>query len=101
MTKATRRTDRTRKPEISKGFPPARRAWAPAFLAALERSGSVRLAARLAGIGRSTAYDHRERNAEFATAWEAAADIGRRARQIYTDGVCPRCGRTKPGRRSP
>jgi hypothetical protein len=42
-------------------------------------------------------YDHRERNAEFATAWEAAADIGRRERQIYTDGVCPRCGRTKPG----
>ena len=77
-----------------------RETWTPVFLAALERSGSVRLAARLAGVGRSTAYDRRERDAEFAAAWDAAFETGRTERQIYVDGVCPRCGRPKLDRRS-
>jgi hypothetical protein len=74
------------------------REWAPAFLAALERSGSARQAARAAGIARSTAYERRERDDGFAAAWDAALEIGVTDRQLYVDGVCPRCGRPKLGR---
>jgi transposase-like protein len=43
--------------------------WADKFLAAL-RSATVSDAARAAGVGRSTVYDRRERDSEFASAWD-------------------------------
>lgn len=52
----------------------ARKDWAPAFLAALERSGMVSEAARAAGVGRRTAYDRRERDEQFAQAWDEALE---------------------------
>ena len=46
--------------------------WAPAFLLALEQSGLIRASARAVGIGTRTAYDKRERDPEFAAAWDTA-----------------------------
>ena len=40
------------------------------FLAALEQTGNARASARLAGIGRRTAYDWRARDPDFAKAWD-------------------------------
>ncbi len=46
--------------------------WVKVFLAALERTGNVRLAAERAGIDFSTAYQRRKRHGDFAEAWERA-----------------------------
>jgi hypothetical protein len=43
--------------------------WADRFLAVL-RSATVSDAARAAGVGRSTVYDRRDRDAEFRQAWD-------------------------------
>lgn len=43
--------------------------WRPVFLAELAKEGTVYAACKNAGIGRTTAYDERHRNTEFATAW--------------------------------
>ena len=97
------RTLRSRNPKVSKGLrAPARartRDWAPVFLASLARTGSVRASARAAGVGRRTVYDRRERDLEFAAAWDAAFELGRTERQVYGDrDFCPRCGRSRPRR---
>ncbi len=46
--------------------------WPPLFLEALAASGLIRASARAVGIGRRTAYDRRDRDPEFAAAWDAA-----------------------------
>src|SRR5579872_5816316 len=57
--------------------------WAPLFLAALERSGMVRASARACGVGRRTVYDRRERDPDFAAAWDAALEPFRRGERPY------------------
>lgn len=52
-------------------------AWRRRFLAALEQCGSVTGAARAAGVHRTSAYEARRRDAEFAQAWAAALAQGR------------------------
>ena len=72
------------------------RDWKPAFLAALARSANVRLSASAACISRKTAYEHREKDAAFAAAWDTAleeacdlleAEARRRAVEGVDDGV--------------
>ena len=46
-----------------------------AFLEALEETCNVSEAARRAGIGRRTAYDWRDADQDFATAWDEAEDV--------------------------
>jgi len=46
--------------------------WKPVFLKTLARTPSVTMAATAAGIQRRTAYDHREKDPEFAQAWDDA-----------------------------
>jgi hypothetical protein len=48
--------------------------WRPAFLLALREAGAVRYACEAAGVGRTTAYRHRERDATFASAWAEAIE---------------------------
>lgn len=48
--------------------------WADVFLLSLSESPNVSEACRVAGIGRRTAYDARERLPEFAAAWDDALD---------------------------
>jgi hypothetical protein len=48
--------------------------WQKAFLAVLAEGGNVTLAARAAGIERSTAYDRRNSNEAFAALWDDAMD---------------------------
>lgn len=62
------------------------------FLEALMRCGNVTAAAAAAGISRDTLYNHRRRDADFAAAWEAAAELGAdaledEARRRAHDGV--------------
>lgn len=51
-------------------------AWAEYFLLSLSECGNVTQAAKDAGISRMTAYRHRERDAEFAEAWDDAVEEG-------------------------
>ena len=48
------------------------RFWRSRFLASLRRFPSVKQACRFAGIGRRTAYDAKDRDETFATAWNQA-----------------------------
>jgi hypothetical protein len=48
--------------------------WRPRFLAALSMTNSVRLSARHARISRKMAYEHRERDKEFAEQWDEAIE---------------------------
>lgn len=48
-----------------------RKEWKPTFLAAYAARGTVAAAAEVAGINRSTPYEARETDAEFAAAWDA------------------------------
>jgi hypothetical protein len=54
--------------------------WPRLFLAALREGSSIAMAARLAGVGRRTAYDRRERDERFAAAWDTALEAGSIAR---------------------
>lgn len=54
--------------------------WPRLFLAALREGSSAAMAARLAGVGRRTAYDRRERDERFAAAWDTALEAGSIAR---------------------
>lgn len=47
-----------------------------AFIEALRRGLSIRAACDAAGIGRQTAYDMREADAEFAARWQDAIEDG-------------------------
>lgn len=50
--------------------------WYSAFLGALADGASITRAAETAGIGRRTAFDHRQRDEDFALAWHEAAEAG-------------------------
>jgi hypothetical protein len=50
--------------------------WKPVFLEALKRTAMVTAAAEEAQISRRTAYDARERDAEFAARWDAIWEKG-------------------------
>jgi len=50
--------------------------WVTKFLSALAQYGNVSRAALYAGIERSTAYDERHANPEFADDWEYALELG-------------------------
>ncbi|HEX8365782.1 MAG TPA: hypothetical protein VF603_10930 [Allosphingosinicella sp.] len=45
-----------------------------AFLAALEQGATISAAARATGCGRSTAYNRRDGDPAFRTAWDEAAE---------------------------
>jgi hypothetical protein len=69
-----------------------RRNWKPLFLANLARLGIVKIAADAAGVGRMTAYEHREKDKEFAKQWDEvmqnAADLlEAEARRRAVEGV--------------
>ena len=51
-----------------------RKTWEKAFLSALENTGIVAWAAKAAGVGRRTVYDHLNADPEFAERWEEALD---------------------------
>ena len=51
-----------------------RRTWENAFFAALEKTGVVAWAAKAAGVGRRTVYDHLQADPEFADRWRDALD---------------------------
>ena len=51
-----------------------RRTWENAFFAALEKAGVVAWAAKAAGVGRRTVYDHLQADPEFADRWRDALD---------------------------
>jgi hypothetical protein len=53
------------------------------FLEALSRSGLVRASARAVGVGGRTVHDLRERDPEFARAWEEALAPFRRGERAY------------------
>src|SRR3954469_15570484 len=59
------RTART----LSARTPKQRRNWQPAFLEALEKGHTVAGACKAANVGRTTAYQARQRDEEFAVAW--------------------------------
>ncbi len=50
--------------------------WRKAFLAALEETGSVTSAAKVVGVDRSAAYQHRASDKSFSEEWDAAVDRG-------------------------
>jgi hypothetical protein len=64
---AKRRTPKKRARELK---------WPAKFLSVLASSCNVSRAARLAKVGRQTAYDRRTSNAEFAKAWDHAIETG-------------------------
>lgn len=51
-------------------------AWRPKFLQELAETCNVSHAARVAGVDRRTAYDHRDTDAVFAAAWDDAVEQG-------------------------
>ena len=55
-----------------------RLSWIPKFLDELEAHGVIRRAVRAAGIAMPTAYDTRERHADFAQAWDRALIAARK-----------------------
>lgn len=50
--------------------------WHDVFIATLADTANATAAARAAGVGRRTAYDHREADPEFARRWDEAEAIG-------------------------
>lgn len=68
------------------------RDWRPPFLASLARMGNVKLAADAAGVGRATAYEHRDADKAFAAGWaqamqDAADLLEAEARRRAVDGL--------------
>lgn len=53
-----------------------RRDWKTRFVRSLEKTPVVGLAAKSAGIGRQYAYQVREKDKEFAEAWDEAVENG-------------------------
>ena len=51
-----------------------RRTWENAFFAALQKTGVVAWAAKAAGVGRRTVYDHLQADPEFGERWQDALD---------------------------
>lgn len=48
--------------------------WRSAFLASLKETGNVRASCEAAGVERTTVYDRRDGDPEFAAAWKEAMD---------------------------
>lgn len=65
------------------------KAWVGPFLEALEDTGMVTESCRRAGIGRTTAYEHRQRDEGFALAWHEVEEraIERMEREAYRRAV--------------
>ncbi|MCF8534288.1 MAG: hypothetical protein K9G48_14875 [Reyranella sp.] len=63
-------------PVRKRGRPQASPECVTAFLAELADTGAVAIAAERAGVHRSTLYDLRRRNREFAARWDAALQLG-------------------------
>ncbi len=67
-------------PVRRRGRAPGRPAASPdrleTFLTALADTGAVALAAERAGLHRSTLYERRRRNKDFAARWDAALQLG-------------------------
>jgi hypothetical protein len=59
-----------------RGRPPASPDCVKTFLAELAETGAVAVAAHRAGVHRSTLYDLRRRNKDFAARWDAALQLG-------------------------
>jgi hypothetical protein len=59
-----------------RGRPPASPDCVKAFLEELAETGAVAIAAERAGLHRSTLYDLRRRNKDFAARWDAALQLG-------------------------
>ena len=55
-----------------RGKPP--KGWRRAFLQTLAETCNVRAAAKSAGVGRKTAYRHRQSDPRFAEAWDDAIE---------------------------
>jgi hypothetical protein len=53
-----------------------KRHWQPAFLTALEQTGSVTQAAEAAKIGRCMVYAHKRDDPVFSQAWDQALEAG-------------------------
>ncbi len=51
-----------------------KKTWKPRFIEALRQTGVVTRAARAAGVGRTTAYDHYKTDPDFARAWDDALE---------------------------
>ena len=71
---------------------PKKPRWRGAFLAALAQTGNVTAAARAAHVDRTTAYDLRAADPEFAALWRAALDeaadlLEQEARRRAHDGL--------------
>jgi hypothetical protein len=63
-------------PARTRGRPQASPDCVKAFLDELAESGAVAIAAERAGLHRSTLYDLRRRNKDFAARWDAALQLG-------------------------
>ncbi|MDP1965914.1 MAG: hypothetical protein Q8K93_27370 [Reyranella sp.] len=63
-------------PARTRGRPQASPDCVKAFLDELAESGAVAIAAERAGVHRSTLYDLRRRNKDFAARWDAALQLG-------------------------
>lgn len=63
--------------------------WVGPFLEALEDTGMVTEACRRAGVGRTTAYVHRQHDEDFALAWHEVEEraIERMEREAYRRAV--------------
>lgn len=63
----------------------AKRDWHQTFIEGFEDSGLVNEACRLAGIGRATAYRHRQADEDFALAWHDAEEklVDQMEREAY------------------
>lgn len=66
------RTSRT--PEKTRTPARRRNEWQPRFLESLRRTCNVSATCEAVGVGRQTAYDARERDADFADLWDAAVE---------------------------
>ena len=63
-------------PARKRGRPQASQDCLKAFLDELAETGAVAIAAERAGVHRSTLYDLRRHNKEFAAQWDAALQLG-------------------------
>lgn len=68
------RTSRTPNARTKKRASTRRRDWKPAFLQAFRDTGLVAHACEIAGVGRSTVYEARALDEEFAVAWVQVED---------------------------
>ena len=70
-------------PARKSGRPPASPECVKAFLDELAETGAVAIAAERAGVHRSTLYDLRRRNKDFAARWDVALQLGLDRLQDY------------------